>query len=215
MSEEKKESDLLYIDHRGELLIWLIIILVIIAICSIANMKIAKQNNDYHIFLPDVDGLIVGSPVRIMGIEVGHVTEIEPMKNEVFVKFIIKNKDMKIPQGTEATVEFSGMAGSKSLELYLPEHGDYVDNYTPILTASAPKRLSDVYGLLKEMFKTVNNIIVTTSVFSKRLSEIDMPIPAGHQQNLKEFLKYADDSIDIQQQRVDNLGRKLNAKQQH
>ena len=70
--------------------------------------------------MPDVDGLIVGSPVRMMGIEVGHVTKIKPIKDEVFVRFIITEKDLKIPQGTVATVEFSGMAGSKSLNcIYL------------------------------------------------------------------------------------------------
>ena len=209
MDKQKKESDLLYIDHRGELLIWLCIILFVVAISSILNIKHHTLKNDYHIYLPDVDGLIVGSPVRMMGIEVGHVTEITPMKDEVYIKFLIKNKDIKIPQGTEATVEFSGMAGSKSLELYLPNKDTYVGEDTPILVTTPPKRLSDVYSLLREMFKTVGNIITTTSIFAKQIDKIEKP-DKSTPQDLDKFLKYANDVIDTQQQRVNDLGRNIN-----
>lgn len=212
MSEQKKERDVIYIDHRGELLIWLIIILAIVILSFVSNLMHSAPKESHSIYLPDVDGLIVGSPVRMMGIEVGHVTNIKPINDEVFVKFMIKDKNIKIPQGTQATVEFSGMAGSKSLELYLPEEGAYIENDTPILSGTPPKKLSDAYGLLNEMFKTVGNIISASSIFGKRMSEIEMP-KTGSPQDLKEFLRYANDEIDIQQQRVDNLGRKLNEKE--
>jgi len=211
MSEQKKENDLLYIDHRGELLIWLIIILFIVVIFFVIRITKPHKANDYSLFIPDVDGLIVGSPVRMMGIEVGFVTEIKPLKDEVFVKFIIKNKSIKIPHGTEATVEFSGMAGSKSLELYLPDENTYIDNNTPIISVEPPKRLSDAYGLLNEMFKTIGSIIATVSHFGKHLSEIEAPT-MGNPQDFGDFIKFSNNAIDIQQQRVDELGRKLDAR---
>ena len=92
--------------------------------------------------MPDVDGLIVGSPVRAMGIEVGHVTKIKPVKDEVFIKFIITDKDVKLPQGTVVTVEFRGMAGSKSLELYLPDETTYLDSSVPLLRVASPKPIA-------------------------------------------------------------------------
>ena len=113
----ENESKDFYISHKGELLIWLIIVLFVVAFYSLKTIHQEKNDiNDYQIFLQDVDGLIVGSPVRMMGIEVGHVTKIKPMKNDVYVKFILTNPDVYIPRGSVATVEFSGMAGSKSLE---------------------------------------------------------------------------------------------------
>ena len=213
MSEQKKDSDLLYIDHRGELLIWLIIVLIIVAIYSLSNFKNSNKSNDYSLYIPDVDGLIVGSPVRMMGIEVGFVTDIKPMKDEVFVKFIIKNKDIKVPQGTEATVEFSGMAGSKSLELYLPDKNTYIDNNTPIISVDPPKRLSEAYGLLNEMFKTIGNMIALVTHFGKNISEIDIP-KTGSTQDFGEFLKFINESIDIQQQRVEDFRSKIDAEKQ-
>ena len=209
MSEdkEKKENKVFYIDHRGELLIWLLIILIPVVFSFAYHLK-PIDKDCYRIFMPDVDGLIVGSPVRAMGIEIGHVTDIKPMKDEVFVKFIITDKLVTLPQGTSATVEFSGMAGSKSLELYLPDKDTYIDSTVPMLTVHSPKRLSDSAGLLNEMFKSIGNIIAVTSKFGSKLSEIDFP-DGDNMGSPNEFLKFADDLIDVQQKRVDNFGEKL------
>ena len=112
-----QENNKFYISRNLEILIWMIIILFFVVGFKIFAIHQEKINNDYVIFLQDVDGLIVGSPVRMMGIEVGYITKIKPTNEEVYVKFLVSDKSMKIPRGTQATVEFSGMAGSKSLEL--------------------------------------------------------------------------------------------------
>lgn len=209
MKSEKIEK-LFYINHRGELLIWLIILLIIVIISFIS--RIVHSNNDmteHKIFMPDVDGLIVGSPVRTMGVEVGHVTKIVPVKDEVLVHFIVTNNEVNLPRGTDATVEFSGLAGSKSLELYLPDQDTYIDSTVPHLTVSSPRRLSDAAGLLNEMFKSIGNIIAVTSQFGTKLSEIDFPEKGKNFGNPTEFLKYSDSIIDEQQKRADDLRQTL------
>ena len=114
MNEKKnKENNVFYVTHSWELLFCLLIILIIVFVSTVTYISREKNDtNDYQVFLQDVDGLIVGSPVRMMGIEVGHVTKIKPLKDEVYVKFILTNPDVYIPQGTAVTVEFSVMAGS-------------------------------------------------------------------------------------------------------
>ena len=129
MFGNKSQEKVFNISHKGELLIWLIIISIFIGLSTLGVFHKEKNNaNFYRVFLQDIDGLIVGSPVRMMGIEIGHVTKIKPIKDEVYVKFIVTNPDVYVPQGTMVTVEFSGMAGSKSLELYLPDKNKYIDN---------------------------------------------------------------------------------------
>ena len=98
MTKEKKEKNTVYITHSGELLFWLVVILIITAFSTFNYINKVKTDNNYNIYLPDVDGLIVGSPVRMMGIEVGHITKIKPTNGEVFVKFIIPDKSNIIPQ---------------------------------------------------------------------------------------------------------------------
>ncbi len=209
MTQQDKNKKVLYITHQGELLIWLIVILIITAAAFLFNIHTKNNNNEYNIFMPDIDGLIVGSPVRTMGIEVGHVTKIKPTNEEIYVKFVLHDKTTKLPQGTKATVEFSGMAGSKSLELYLPNEKSYIDSTVPMLSVESPKRLHDAFGLLNEMFKTIGDMIYRSSHFTRKVSEIEFPESNGNIKDAKEFLNYTNEIIDIQQQRVDNLGKAL------
>ena len=205
---QDNNKNILYITHSGEFLIWLIIIFIIVALSTVALFVKEKSINDYNIFMPDVDGLIVGSPVRMMGIEVGHVTKIQPTNEEVFVKFILTDDSVKIPQGTVATVEFSGMAGSKSLELYLPDKNTYIEKNTPILTVDPPKRLHDALGLLNDMFDKLTAIIYTSSSFGEKLKLIDIQT-SGNGGNVEEFLNYADKMVDDSNKRAQDLGKKL------
>ncbi len=208
----KEKEGVFHISHSGEFLIWLVIILFFVSLSSLGFIfKEKNDENDYQIFLQDVDGLIVGSPVRMMGIEVGHVTKIKPTNDEVYVKFVLTNPDVYIPQGTAVTVEFSGMAGSKSLELYLPEKNKYVDKSVPILTVESPKRLHDALGLLNDMFKKLDSIIYTTSGFGTKLKEEDLtsPMLIKKDSNMLEFLKYSDKFLDDSNKKATDMRNSL------
>lgn len=207
MSKEKKEKNTIYITHSGELLFWLVVILIVTAFSTFHYINKVKSDNNYNIYLPDVDGLIVGSPVRMMGIEVGHITKIKPTNEEVYVKFIIPDKSIEIPQGTVATVEFSGMAGSKSLELYLPDKQTFINKDVPIIAVNPPKRLHDAMGLLNDMFDKFNAIIYTSSSFGQKVKQIDMP--AGNAQDASSFVNYADKMVDDANKKAVDLEKKL------
>lgn len=204
----KKDRNTLYITHSGELLVWLLIILFIISISTFIYIRNYKNANDYNIFMQDVDGLIVGSPVRMMGIEVGHVTKIKPTNDEVYIKFVITEDNITIPQGTVATVEFSGMAGSKSLELYLPDKQTYIDKTIPILTVNPPKRLHDAMGLLNDMFDKLNAIIYTSSSFGSKLKFINFQNENG--KDIEEFMDYSNKLLDDANKKAEDFGKKIN-----
>lgn len=209
MSGDKKDN-IFYITHSGELLIWLVIILIIVAVSTITYVSNTQKDNDYNIFMSDVDGLIVGSPVRMMGIEVGHVTKIKPTNGEVYIKFLITDKSLTLPQGTIATVEFSGMAGSKSLELYLPDSNTYIDNNVPMITVNPPKRLHDAAGLLNDMFDKLNSILSNSSSFGNQIQKMDLPKVNSNGQNMNDFLKFADDMVNESNAKAEKLGNDIN-----
>ena len=188
MSNSKKSEKRIFINHQAELLIWLVIVLIVVAVSSMTFIyKSRNDENDYQIFLPDVDGLIVGSPVRMMGVDVGHVVKIKPVKDEVYVKFILTNKSLHIPQGSNVTVE-----------LYLPERNDYIDENIPIVTINPPKRLHDAMHLLDEMYKKIGTIIYSFSSFGGKLDEANLKIEgnSGNHTDFNGFLKYSDDFLD-------------------
>lgn len=212
MKGKEKNNKIFKITHCGEFLIWLIIILFFVASTSIGIIfKEKHDENDYQIFLQDVDGLIVGSPVRMMGIEVGHVTKIKPTNDEVYVNFVITYPKVYIPQGTSVTVEFTGLAGSKSLELYLPQKDDYIDKTTPLITVQPPKRLHDAMALLNDMLKKIGSIIYTTSDFGTKLQDENLSptqfVKSGN--NMKEFLEYSDKFLENSNQKATEIRNSL------
>lgn len=209
---KKKKEKALYVTHRAELLIWLLAVLLIVAVLSLNFMHKSKNDeNDYQVFLPDVDGLIIGSPVKMMGVQVGHVVKIKPVKDEVYVKFVLTNPDVYIPQGSEVTVEFSGMAGSKSLELYLPEKNTYIDTDTPIIEVNPPKRLHDALYLLDDMYKKIGSIINSCSSFGKKLDENNLKIEKTSSKgpDLKGFLKFSDQFLDDSNEKAKEIRKNL------
>ncbi len=104
--------------------IWLIEILVWLLIISggllfFIYKTTIKDNiqNTYYLFFDDVDGLVKGSPVRLMGINIGYVRDIKIFDNKVFVSLLVTEDNVTIPKRATATIEFYGLGGSTSLEL--------------------------------------------------------------------------------------------------
>ena len=78
-----------------ELIVWLLIIALCVFGIRYHNYQKQKQFKHYQIFMQDADGLIVGSPVKFLGIQIGHVTKIQIISSDVsdiYVKFIITQK---------------------------------------------------------------------------------------------------------------------------
>jgi len=106
----------------AEILIWILILAVIICGAGFLYHQIYVKPNVYSIKFKDIDGITKGSPVRFMGINVGHVRKLASVDKSIVVQIIITKKDLKIPPGTIARVEFYGLGGSKSIEL-MPSDG--------------------------------------------------------------------------------------------
>lgn len=155
-----------------ELGIWLLIIFFAAAGIRYKNYKTEKKLVTYQIFMSDVDGLIVGSPVKFMGVQIGYIDKIKIFFNDVYLKIVITDKNVKLPKGTIATVEFSGMGGSKSLELYPPTQQSSAQD--KIIVVNNPVRLSDSLSLLADMFDKINSITVKMSFFAKETGVVDM-----------------------------------------
>lgn len=152
-----------------EVAIWFLILCIAVAGVRIYRYHKSKELNTYQIFLPDVDGLIVGSPVKLMGVQVGYVDKVKIVSDDVYVKFIT-DKDVKLPKGAIVTVEFSGMGGSKSLEIY-PPNKESIDS-KKLIVVQNPKRLHDSLGLLNDMFDKIGSITSKMSFFAKEAEEV-------------------------------------------
>ena len=105
----------------AEIIVWTILLSIIFSGIIFTYSKIFVEPNIYNIDFKDIDGITKGSPVRFMGINVGYVRKLKSKNKHIQVQIIITQKDMKIPNGTVARVEFYGLGGSKSIELMPPD----------------------------------------------------------------------------------------------
>ena len=151
-----------------ELSIWFLIFILFANFILFLKAQHDKQYNSYQIFMPDIDGVIVGSPVHMMGVPIGYVEKIKIIDNEVFVRFTLNKKNLKLPKGCVITVEFNGLGGSKSLEVYPPNTDS--QNREEYLVVEAPKRLGAIVGLVDEMFDKISSITYRVSYFAKETS---------------------------------------------
>ena len=104
-----------------EILIWITILLVLIGAGIFTYKKFFVEPNVYVIQFRDIDGITKGSPVRFMGINIGYVRKLKSRNKHIDVQIIVTQKNVSIPNGTLARVEFYGLGGSKSIELIPPD----------------------------------------------------------------------------------------------
>lgn len=148
-----------------ELLVWILFIFSVTFVCVFVHNKDIKDKYTYNVFFKDVDGIIKGSPVKIQGVQVGYVSNIKVINDEVFITFVITDKDFKMPSKMVASVAFTGMGGSKSLELFVPEPNSKNKNY---ISTVEPMRLQDFYYYSNQ---TAQNIVIMTTGFMKMFND--------------------------------------------
>jgi len=148
-----------------EFFIWLFVIAILVLGIRYNHYQKQKDFKNYQIFMEDVDGLIVGSPVRFLGVQIGYVKKIQLISSDIYVKFTVTQKDLLLPPGSIATIEGSGLGGSKSLEIYPPNKNFPTDK---IIASKDPTRLSKVMGLFDDIFKALDSIITTLNYASNQ-----------------------------------------------
>lgn len=170
-----KKFDNIRVYAWAEFVIWLIIVAVSVLGFRYYKYQNQKQFKSYQIFMEDVDGLIVGSPVKFLGVQIGYVKKIQIVASSVYIKFVITQKGLVLPVGAIATVEASGLGGSKALEIYPPQKGAYHDK---IIVTKDPTRLGKVMSLFNDIFKEMDAIFGTLDHASNQF-DLEHGIPAN------------------------------------
>ena len=165
-----KQKTQLRLFYAAEILIWVLVIFFSVGAIKYHFAKKQGELRAYRVFLQDVDGLIEGSSVRMMGVPVGYVKNISIVQDHVYVKFVLTDPDVVLPKGVIATVEFNGMAGSKSLELYRAD--DVSKASGNLIVIKKTNRLGAALSLFDDMFAKLDSIIVRCGTFSTAISNI-------------------------------------------
>lgn len=155
--------------HVIELFVWFFIIFIA-GWYLYTSVIPDKYNKEYiSIEFGDIDGLEQGAPVNFMGVNIGSVKDfkVNDHDEKVQVTFQLKNKDFKIPHGSVATIQFTGLVGSKSLELKPPKNSLKAKNGSAIITQN-PIRIS---SYIKMAANTSESIASGSKNFLKMFGE--------------------------------------------
>lgn len=166
-----------------EAFIWFCILCVVVFSIRAYNIKQHRAQKQYQIFISDVDGLIIGSPVKYMGVQVGYVSYAKLLGNEVYVKFVLTEPNVSLPKGAVANVEFNGMGGTKSLELYPPTELDLKTE--KIINIKDTFRLAHSIDLLDNMFAKLALIGGKFNHFMRQMQPFAEP---DYYENYVEFM---------------------------
>ena len=107
-----------------------------------------EKPNTYNIIFKDIDSIVKGSPVRFMGMNVGHVVKLKRKDKYIICKIRITKDNVKLPDMTRAKVAFNGLGGSKSIELLPPTTND--PEIKGIIAVES-LRINDLAGMVKDL----------------------------------------------------------------
>lgn len=158
---------------KKSLIAELILFVALLSILGLLGTKILKHTLDigttYHVAFHDIDSVVIGSPVRILGVDIGHVTKIQTGYDKIYIDFVVTNEKVKLPPGTHATIEFFGIAGSRSIELTPPKKGSTEQG----IIVRDPIRIGDAFSIMEEFLRATMASIAGVYQFAKNRTQND------------------------------------------
>ena len=122
----------------------------------------------------------------------------------VFVDFIINQKGIDIPKGSMVTVEFTGLGGSKSIEIYTPK--DKVPEGTQTFEIQQPRRIGAALSLLDSMLEKISAIMFQCTSFT---DSVNRAFSHSEKTNIEkpvgDILNDTDKWLDDKQKKIDNI----------
>jgi phospholipid/cholesterol/gamma-HCH transport system substrate-binding protein len=110
-----------------------------------------EKYNYYHAVFNDIDGLNIGSNVKIGGISVGTLNKysIDPKSYKISVQFSVLEK-YQIPDDTSISVATTGFIGEKYLQLSMGNSAEYLKEGDEIIYTQSSLNLEKLVSLLKK-----------------------------------------------------------------
>lgn len=160
-----------------DIIIWVLLLIGLVFFGLNITKTFYGNSKSYQVSFKDIDSLSIGSPVRVMGIQVGHVSKIRLLDDRVLVDFVVKDNQLSIPNGSQISIQFTGMAGSKSLDIE-PANNSITNNNLS-LKVIEPIRIQSVMELQSKM---------SESILSYSKSLLDM-LGKSNVENIKSDIK--------------------------
>jgi ABC-type transporter Mla subunit MlaD len=169
----------------SDILLWITLaLLAFYLVYLFAVVFPAKRGQIINLHFKDANEISKGSAVRMMGMDIGFVNDVRIRKDHVEVTVQTNPDAPKIPSGATFTILFTGLAGSKSIEVEAPDAPHPKIHGKPIYLVEEPIRMKDAlnYSLdaTQALQKGAENI---ADFFGKKkpVEELQFNIQQTHQ----------------------------------
>ncbi len=151
----------------------IILILFTWMMIELGDIKFTKNTYLVPITFPYVGGLDVKSSVRLAGVKIGEVKEIE-LRDGVPHVIIEIDKSIHIKKDAEITINTLGFIGSNYIEIGsgTPDSEAYGEVFTESLKGEAPLNIGDIMNLIGDASQKFNEIGDSITELSKEIQGI-------------------------------------------
>lgn len=97
------------------------LVLMVVSLSWLTQVSFRPQGYKLRAVFADVNGLMPGANVLLMGVKVGRVTALYPQDRTVVVDLEISDRKTRILEGSQFKILNKGIIGEKNLEIFPPE----------------------------------------------------------------------------------------------
>jgi phospholipid/cholesterol/gamma-HCH transport system substrate-binding protein len=122
----------------------LLLIALVAAAFSYDELPFVKRTSDYSAYFAEAGGIKPGSEVRVSGLEVGKVSDVQLDGDKVLVDFTVR-KGIALGDRTEAAIKTETVLGTKMLEV-IPRGNGNLAGTIPLDRTTSPYDLPSALG---------------------------------------------------------------------
>lgn len=168
-----------------------------------------KRGQTITLHFKDANEVSKGSMVRMMGVDIGYVDDVRIRQDHVDVTLQTYPEALQIPSGAMFTVLFTGLAGSKSIEIELPDTPRPALQGRPIYVVEEPIRMKDMLNANLDVTQALQGGAENIADFfgkKKPVEELQFNIREAHElslvylteiSNFKEDLRWLEKDIAV------------------
>jgi len=169
----------------SDILLWVVLALAVAYGIYFFGIALpAKRGQVITLHFHNANEIAKGSPVRLMGTDIGFVSDLKIEHDYVAVTVQTYPGTLPIPSGATFNILFTGLAGAKSVEIEVPETPQPTINGQPVYLVEEPVRMRDALNasidVTQSLQKGAENI---TDFFGKKkpVEELQFNIRQAHQ----------------------------------
>lgn len=151
------------------LVMWVTILILFFGMIFLNDSNPGETKHKYHLMFNDVSTLGLGDPVKVNGVKVGKVTELQLLVEERRVRVNIEVVDsVKIPKNSTIKIQNIGLLGERQIGIVMGDDpavlqpGDQVEGQLDAGISEAMAFAGEVFDSTRTLLATVRNVVDST-----------------------------------------------------